>query len=125
MGLLLLRAAVGIAGMIEGGLFLADRASAMLGNWTVGLALSGSGVLLLIGLLTPLASVVAALTTTAVGGAWLPPPHTNLYNAPLPVVLLVVIAVSIGFLGPGSFSVDCRLFGRREIIIPRGQRPKE
>jgi len=27
-------------------------------------------------------------------------------------------AVSVALLGPGAFSLDSRLFGRREIIIP-------
>ncbi|MCI0422957.1 MAG: hypothetical protein L0387_28960 [Acidobacteria bacterium] len=32
---------------------------------------------------------------------------------------VIIMAAATGFLGPGSFSLDCHLFGRREIIIPR------
>jgi uncharacterized membrane protein YphA (DoxX/SURF4 family) len=32
---------------------------------------------------------------------------------------LAVVAVVIALLGPGAFSIDARLFGRREILIPR------
>jgi hypothetical protein len=30
----------------------------------------------------------------------------------------VVLAAAVLCLGPGAFSVDARLFGRREVIIP-------
>jgi len=104
---------------MQGVLYLGDHTSAMLGNWIVGLALTGSGLLLLLGLLTPLASAVTVLTTVCVGAAWLPAPRMNFLNASLPVALVVVVAISVGFLGPGAFSIDSRLFGRREIVIPR------
>jgi hypothetical protein len=32
--------------------------------------------------------------------------------------LCAAIAVAVIFLGPGALSLDARLFGRREIIIP-------
>lgn len=31
---------------------------------------------------------------------------------------LAIICVALVLLGPGAFSLDARLFGRREIIIP-------
>jgi hypothetical protein len=30
--------------------------------------------------------------------------------------------VTVALLGPGAFSVDARLFGRREIVVPRAAR---
>ena len=33
-------------------------------------------------------------------------------------VLLGIMLVAVIFLGPGAFSVDARVFGPREIIIP-------
>ena len=35
-----------------------------------------------------------------------------------PLIFAGIMAAAIVFLGPGAFSVDARLFGRREIIIP-------
>jgi len=32
-------------------------------------------------------------------------------------VVMTILAVAIALLGPGAFSVDARLFGRREILI--------
>ena len=33
---------------------------------------------------------------------------------------LAAISAALVLLGPGAFSLDARLFGRREIIIPEG-----
>jgi uncharacterized membrane protein YphA (DoxX/SURF4 family) len=38
-------------------------------------------------------------------------------------VCLGVVSISLILLGPGAFSLDARLFGRREIIIPEIPRP--
>ena len=34
---------------------------------------------------------------------------------------LAAISAALALLGPGAFSLDARLFGRREIIIPEGR----
>jgi len=34
-------------------------------------------------------------------------------------VLGIMIALAVACLGPGAFSLDSRLFGRREIVIPK------
>jgi len=34
---------------------------------------------------------------------------------------LAAISAALVLLGPGAFSLDARLFGRREIIIPKGR----
>ena len=39
---------------------------------------------------------------------------------------IVVLSTAIALLGPGAFSIDARMFGRREILIPhtsRSQKP--
>jgi hypothetical protein len=33
------------------------------------------------------------------------------------------MALAVALIGPGAYSLDARLFGRREIIIPRASRP--
>ena len=35
---------------------------------------------------------------------------------------LAAMSAALVLLGPGAFSLDARLFGRREIIIPEGGR---
>jgi len=75
-----------------------------------GLALLVLAVLLLAGLLTPLAGTAAALAELAVAaveGAWT-----------LPAALLLLDPMLLVLLGPGAYSCDARLFGRRLITLP-------
>jgi uncharacterized membrane protein YphA (DoxX/SURF4 family) len=37
---------------------------------------------------------------------------------------LALMSLALALLGPGAYSVDARLFGRLEIIIPDGRRPR-
>jgi hypothetical protein len=119
VGLLLLRTAVGIAVLVQGTLFCVDRTGVVLENLIAGLALAGSGALLIVGFLTPIAGVITALTV--LGAEVWPLQHagTNLMSEPLSIVLVAVIAIAAALLGPGAFSLDRHFFGRREIIIPR------
>jgi hypothetical protein len=48
---------------------------------------------------------------------------TNIIDTLLAGGFVIVMSVAIAFLGPGAFSVDCRLFGRRVIVIPYPSRP--
>jgi hypothetical protein len=38
---------------------------------------------------------------------------------------MIIAATALGLLGPGAYSLDGRLFGRREIVIPPSSRPPE
>ena len=79
------------------------------------------GAALMIGLLTPIAGACASLGNIASGISWFLADGGNA-NAVISLYL-VVICVAITLLGPGAFSLDARLFGRREIIIPERSRP--
>jgi hypothetical protein len=65
---------------------------------------------------------LAALAIIGVALPWLPAPPLSLFNSKLSLIFVGIMAVAIMLLGPGAFSLDCRLFGRREIIIPHGNR---
>lgn len=77
----------------------------------------------MIGFLTPLAATLVALGVLGVAFSWVPAPTSNLFDTKLPAVLAAVISLAILFLGPGALSLDARLFGRREIIIPHVSHP--
>lgn len=118
VGLLLLRVATGLTAIVQGWYYLADTANQTFTIWAVGLLAVISGALLLIGLLTPLAGVVTALGAIGLAAAWLPLPAQNLLGTVLPAMFMSTTCIALVLLGPGAYSMDARLFGRREIIIP-------
>jgi uncharacterized membrane protein YphA (DoxX/SURF4 family) len=76
---------------------------------------------LVTGAFTPAAGVVAAGVILA--RPFAPPAAGALaIDAGVPLGLLFVMGVSVALLGPGAYSVDARLFGRREIVVPRATR---
>ena len=117
-GLLLLRAAIGVTTVIQGGLYLDDPGNLTLETGTLGLVAIATGASLVVGFLTPVAGVLVGLGTLGIGLAWFPAAARNLFDAKLPTVFGVIMSAAIIFLGPGALSIDARLFGRREIIIP-------
>src|SRR5262249_42769356 len=106
-GLLVLRLAAG-------GLLLAQGSAGIVpgARWeaitlaSVGIA---AGLFMLIGFWTPagcLLAVIAEFWLLLVGGI-----------APQPAILLLSISVALAMLGPGSWSIDAVLFGRRRLDI--------
>jgi uncharacterized membrane protein YphA (DoxX/SURF4 family) len=125
LGLLLLRAVVGLTLGGHGFLCMlsSDRVTLAVFFSTVLLLLSS--VLLLIGFLTPILSLLAVFECLAIAWSWFPfqlldPPESKPALFPI-----VVIAGAIALLGPGAFSLDARLFGWKEIVIPPASRPPQ
>jgi uncharacterized membrane protein YphA (DoxX/SURF4 family) len=77
------------------------------------LALAVLTLLLCIGVLTPIVSVLACLFELA---SFFLFAHTDGRY----IVLTSVNAAAIALLGPGAYSLDARLFGRRVIIFSAG-----
>ena len=69
-----------------------------------------TGILLLIGLWTPVAGILVAIM-----GAWTA--FSLPTSAALPAVL-AVLGVSLAMIGPGAWSLDAWLFGRKHIEPP-------
>jgi hypothetical protein len=117
VGLLLLRSAVGVASALQGAHCLAgggDSAS----QWLVGAAALLTGGSLLAGLLAPLSGGLVAAGSAGYAAGWIPDAVPGLFDATVPAIFVAIVAIAVAFLGPGAYSVDARLFGRREIIIP-------
>jgi uncharacterized membrane protein YphA (DoxX/SURF4 family) len=74
-----------------------------------------AGVCLLIGFLTPVVAVVIGLGAVAFG---------ILSGVSYGVLAVIILATAIVLIGPGAFSIDARLFGHREILIPDTHRSK-
>lgn len=80
------------------------------------------GTALLIGFMTPLAGIVLMLSRIGIALSWLPAPSQNGFASGPASFELLVMVMAIVMVGPGAISLDARLFGRREIIIPESPR---
>lgn len=71
----------------------------------------GMGILLLVGLWTPAVGALIASRQLwiALSGA----------SDPLTPLILATLGATLAMIGPGAWSIDARLFGRREIKPPR------
>ena len=115
--LLLMRTVLGAAVITEGVFYFARADSAMTA-WFSGLLALAAGGLLVAGFLTPIAAAAIGAGVVAVGLSLLPPASPNFFDSRSSLVFAFTMLVAITALGPGAFSVDARVFGRREIIIP-------
>lgn len=116
LGLLLLRGTVGITAALKAWLFITSAHTDLIGAIPAA-GLIVCGVALTVGIFTPLCSTLigvghALVLFTPVGGVVLPRQDCAA------AILGLAAAIALGFLGPGAFSIDARLFGRREIFIP-------
>lgn len=103
-GLLLLRLLTG------GGLLYGGIASAWSAPYPViipSIIAAATGLLLVVGLYTPFAGIVAALVE-----AWIAFSHPGNLWAP---IWLMGLGLSLAMIGPGAWSIDARLFGRKQI----------
>jgi uncharacterized membrane protein YphA (DoxX/SURF4 family) len=99
--------------------YLTGTANSTFGTSVTGLLAIASAVSLLLGFLTPAGSAIVALGCAGLLFSWFPSPVPNLIEVRLCAILVITVATAIVLLGPGALSIDARLFGRREIIIPR------
>jgi uncharacterized membrane protein YphA (DoxX/SURF4 family) len=118
LGLLLLRGAVGVTLLFYALAYFVGWGQLELEAILVAVVALASGVLLLIGLVTPVATALAALMSLGAAFAWFATPLPNILSPDPASAFVTLIAISLLFLGPGAFSLDARRYGRREIIIP-------
>ncbi len=105
IGLILMR-------LVVGGVLVDSAVSTMLSNSPTAMAivsvlLTGAGVLLIVGLCTPIVGTVVALTEIC--GILTSPAQRLVY------LLVATFGAAVAMLGPGLWSVDARLFGWKRI----------
>ena len=71
-----------------------------------------AGILLMVGLWTPIAGGVVAVTQLCI---FLSQPFSK-HAFPFAHILLPVLGAGLALLGPGAWSIDARLFGRKRLI---------
>ena len=115
--LLLLRLVVGGAASSQAWLLMIANHGTVNMSVVVALLAFVIGVALIIGLMTPIASVLLAagalfltLESSILG-------HLLLFESGMARLEFIVMSVALTFLGPGTLSLDARLYGRREIEV--------
>jgi uncharacterized membrane protein YphA (DoxX/SURF4 family) len=88
--------------------------------WVLGSFAIALGAAIFVGFLTPAASAMATVGYLIAGVSPFSMTEGN-HMGTFVALNLAAISAALVLLGPGAFSVDARLFGRREIIIPEGR----
>jgi putative oxidoreductase len=107
IGLLLLRMLAGIA-LIH--YVIVDlREAHQFASMAPQIIAAGAGVLLLVGLWTPVSGALVAIAEVWIafsraGDPWIP-------------IMLATLGATLAMVGPGAWSIDARLFGRKHIDI--------
>ena len=115
---LLIRTCLGAALIYFGMVALLDKPPQRLAQHALAAI---AGIFLLAGLWTPIMGALAALNEISIALALHSPQREETWIH----IFLAILAVSVAMLGPGAWSIDARLFGRKRFDIDRtrGRKP--
>jgi len=112
IGLVILRLGAGISLVYFAIEALAGAGSGEPGIVVLDMVGGVAGILLIVGLWVPVAGVVVAIAQLWI---LLSQPFSK-HAYPFAHILLPVLGVALVLLGPGAWSIDARLFGRKRLI---------
>lgn len=117
-GLLLLRLAMGMLLISQSLAYFRDKLELGISEVAIAAIVTLLGFSLLVGFLTRFVALAASIIEVVGIFSWLPVPSVGPLVTPTTAALSAVIALAVTCLGAGAMSLDARLFGRREIVIP-------
>ena len=115
---------IAFSGIVQGASIMTASSGAALGIRIVGLSSIGLSLILVLGFLTPIIGSIATLSYVVEAVELFVCTNTSRYTSALTALQLTVMSLTLVLLGPGAYSLDARMFGRREIIIPDGPRSR-
>jgi putative oxidoreductase len=118
LGLLLLRLVVGGELLIQSVGYWNYWRELGVDSLVLVVAMVVSGLCLLVGILTPFISLFLVAAGIGFALSWIPTPTDSLFGSRLAILNITALALAVALLGPGAFSFDSKIFGRREIKIP-------
>ena len=107
-GILLLRLLAGGALIYRG--IGAISAEAHTGPFVLQIVGAAAGLLILGGLWTPVAGVLAGIVELGIGLS-----QPGIASSAL---MLATLGISLAMIGPGAWSIDARLYGRKQLLPP-------
>ncbi len=124
MGLLLLRIVIAAATIMRWAGTFTSYEFHLCRAWIPALIAIAASITLLVGFLTPIVSAGVTLDYLVISSEHLFAVDTEQTSSSAAAFLpCVSIAFALrAVLGPGAFSLDARVFGRREIVIREGRR---
>lgn len=125
-GLLILRTTIGVGTALFGGILISRLESLAAGqvayfcHLVIGLLLISGSVFLILGFVTPSVSitVVGCQLISAYIGLSVGNPLQGKRFGWVALLLLAGVTFALFFLGPGAYSIDANLYGRKRIFIP-------
>jgi len=124
-GLLILRAIVGVTAILQGCAFLPWHESGPSWLWSIAVVLCLGGGALVLGVLTVLTSLMIGVAEMGAACSLLPSSPSALSHSQAAPVIVIALTIAVILIGPGAFSIDARLFGLREVKIPRASPPSD
>lgn len=122
-GLLILRIAVAVNVIAQGVFILTRSDTAVSTFWALGVFAIITGFVFMVGFLTPIVGSILAIGYLIDAVSLYLSNDSSKHTAVSVAFYLALISLALALLGPGAFSVDARLFGRLEIIIPERRHP--
>jgi uncharacterized membrane protein YphA (DoxX/SURF4 family) len=118
VGLLLFRLIIGVVTFAFAARWIGSAADRSPYVWVIGVISAACGLMLVLGLMTLIAGVTASASILAI--TFSSSSLSSVLSSGAAVLNLVtaILAFGLALTGPGAFSIEGRLYGRREILVP-------